>query len=213
MACALRGTESINHYFFENNRACAVVWGWAAELNRRKPPSLTLETLNTGVRQWLAGKGFGSDEAFNELEKLVGSLKRGLHVLLHSPPRQKRNQDRQHRDRCKAIPKYSQEHLHSARKFWKHNKQKPLIESGLEDDDRDEGHDQIPSVGRIKIPQGQLYEETKSANEVDKVEEWTEEFVEDLQISFDSAGIIDIETFVERPSGGQNTLASEATSC
>jgi hypothetical protein len=85
LATTLTKIDAINHNFFENNRACACIFNAIAEEKAFGTP-LTMEQLGSGTRQWLARKGFQTNEDIEELTKLVGSLAEGLFVLLCSLP-------------------------------------------------------------------------------------------------------------------------------
>lgn len=52
---------------------------------------MTWETIDPNFRTWLRTKGFGNDEDVAILEKLGGSLLRGLLMLLHVLPRASRS--------------------------------------------------------------------------------------------------------------------------
>lgn len=53
---------------------------------------MTIDTLDTGVRLWLARKGIGEDDDIHKIELLGGSLTRGLLMVLHAIPRRNANE-------------------------------------------------------------------------------------------------------------------------
>ena len=48
---------------------------------------MTVDTLDTGIRIWLARKGFGEDDDIHKIQMLGDSLTRGLLMVLHALPR------------------------------------------------------------------------------------------------------------------------------
>jgi hypothetical protein len=118
---------------------------------------LTIGKLDPGTRQWLARKGFQDDEDIEELAKLVGSLSKGLIVLVCSLPKHA------HGEVCHAPYlkkkifkglKYSKELLTAVREL----RQKKIRKNfstcpNLEED----SYDKVPAVARINTPRQSPY--------------------------------------------------------
>jgi hypothetical protein len=58
-----------------------------AENEKQGASKMTLNELDTGVLIWLARKGFTEHDDIRQLERLAGSLSRGLLMLLHALPK------------------------------------------------------------------------------------------------------------------------------
>jgi len=88
LAIMLTNTKAIRPYFVEG----AGVLSWIlcrARAERVDPhfPRLTTETLDPGLRLWLARKGLKTDQDIRDIERSGGSLIRGLLMVLHALPR------------------------------------------------------------------------------------------------------------------------------
>jgi len=193
LATTLTKIDAIDHNFFENNRACACIFNAIAEEKAFGTP-LTMEQLGSGIRQWLARKGFETNEDIEELTKLVGSLTEALLVLLCSLPRNRNRVVGRGRPRKKRVvkgPKYSKELLAAVRKLRLEKVQKNFICPDLEED----SHDKVPVVARIDVSRQSSYQpangreglEDRDDESEDNPEESSDEPASIMEISVDIA--------------------------
>jgi hypothetical protein len=152
LATILTKIEGINYNFFENNRSYGCILRAIAE-EKTSGPRLTIQLLDPGLRQWLARKGFQTNDDIEELTKLVGSLADGLLVLLCCLPRQSGvNAVRVRKERVIKGPKYPKELLTAVRKLRLEKVNKYSNCPSLDED----GHDKVLSTARINISQKAL---------------------------------------------------------
>src|SRR6266496_1751656 len=78
--------KDIDDNFFENNLTYSSIFRVIAEKKTTSVP-LTIDLLDSGLRQWLARKGFQTDKDIKELMGLSGSLADGLYILILSLPK------------------------------------------------------------------------------------------------------------------------------
>jgi hypothetical protein len=132
------------------------------------------------VRQWLARKGFETDEDIEELVKLVGgSLAEGLFVLLCCLPR--RCGVGRARLRRKSVvrgPKYSKELLMAVKKLREEKVKKNFNCPSIDEDD----HDKVPDVTRISVLRQSSYHGTDDQG---RLKERDEELEDDPEESED----------------------------
>jgi hypothetical protein len=193
LATTLTKINAIDHNFFENNRACASIFNAIAE-EKAFGTSLTIEQIGSGTRQWLARKGFQTNEDIEELTKLVGSLTEGLFVLLCSLPQNSYRVVRRGRPRKEKVlkgPKYSKELLTAVRKLQQEKVQKNIFCPDLEED----GHDKVPVIARINVSRQSSYQPTDGSEGLedrddesdDNPEESSDEPASIMEISLDIA--------------------------
>jgi len=153
LATILTNMDHIDHNFFENNRACGCIFRALTEEKSSGKP-LTIEQLDPGTRQYLARKGFQTNEDIEELGKLAGSLATGLLVLVLTLPQHPRGKVGHTRTRPRQKqtfqgPKYSKELLAAVRKLREEKVQKNFNCTNPEED----CHDKVPVVTRINVSQ------------------------------------------------------------
>jgi hypothetical protein len=137
LATVLTKIEGINYNFFENNRSYGRILRAIAE-ERTSGPQLATQLLDPGLRQWLARKGFQTNDDIEELIKLAGSLADGLLVLLCCLPRQRGvNAVRFRKERVIKGPKYPKELLTAVRKLRLEKVNKYSNCPSLDEDDHD----------------------------------------------------------------------------
>jgi len=156
LAAVLKKMEAINCNFFENNLACASIFRAVAEEKTSSIP-LKIDLLDSGLRQWLARKGFQTDDDIKELTDLVGSLADGLLILLCTLPRHRKVIVSRVCSREKQVvkgPKHSKELLTAVRNL-RQEKIREIYPDLVEDD-----HDKLPDVARINVSQKQSDQDT-----------------------------------------------------
>lgn len=171
LAAILTKTESINYNFFENNQACASIFRAVAEEKTSGIP-LTIDLIEPGVRQWLARKGFQTDEDIEELTGLVGSLGDGLFVLLCSLPKRPNGTVGRVSSGEKRVvkgPKCSKELLTAVRNLRQEKIRKNYPD--LAEDD----HDKLPDVARINISQKRSDQDTSGDGGLHKSDDVSED--------------------------------------
>ncbi|CAG7554502.1 unnamed protein product [Fusarium equiseti] len=82
-AAKITGLEGVRSAFLESGTVVAYVLSRlkAERLGRERP--MTTETIDPGVKFWLLNRGFTGDDDISHLEKLCGTLSRGILVVLH----------------------------------------------------------------------------------------------------------------------------------
>ncbi|CEL04692.1 hypothetical protein ASPCAL05818 [Aspergillus calidoustus] len=84
------GLKNLRPYFFESS---SVMWFILGQARRERLGELpmTVETVDEGIKLWLARKGLGEKEDLEKIEYLGGSLSRGLLMVLHALSRREKD--------------------------------------------------------------------------------------------------------------------------
>ena len=82
--------ETCRPYYIESSNAIASIFK-RVHLERGGYPRMTTDTLDDGIRLWLARKGISEDRDIRVLKERAGSLTWGLLMLLSALPRQQRD--------------------------------------------------------------------------------------------------------------------------
>ena len=77
------GLEGIRPYFVESSSVIGTIISYARREKQGQTP-MTAQTIDPGLRTWLARKGFQREEDICQLEQLGGTLIRGLIAMLHA---------------------------------------------------------------------------------------------------------------------------------
>ena len=93
-ATIIVGLKHTRPYFLEGSTVLGFILH-RARLEKLGFPKLTTETLDSGLRIWLARKGFREESDIQELELVAGSLTQGLLALLQALPRRSPGHSRQ----------------------------------------------------------------------------------------------------------------------
>lgn len=85
-ALNIAGMTGIRPYFIESS---SVVGSILCQTRKERlgEAAITIDTLDTDIRLWLARKVFGEDDDIDKIQILGGSLTRGLLMVLHALPR------------------------------------------------------------------------------------------------------------------------------
>jgi hypothetical protein len=195
LATILTKIEAIDYNFFENNSSCASILRGVVEEKSSGTP-LTIQLLDSGLRQWLARKGFETDEDIEELVKLVGgSLAEGLFVLLCCLPR--RYGVGRPRLRKKSVirgPKYSKELFMAVKKLREEKVKKNFNCPNIDEDD----HDKVPDVTRIERDEELEDDPEESEDKPARMMEFSVDITDELKIEIAEDYEIDRDRLEEK---------------
>jgi hypothetical protein len=198
LATILTKTEAIDYNFFENNRSCASIFrAVASEKTSGRP--LTIDLVDSGVRQWLARKGFQTNEDIEALTKLAGSLANGLFVFLCCFPRRPYGSGRPRLREKRVVkgPKYSKDLFNAVKKLRLEKVRNnfgylDLLEDGL---------DKVPDLARISVSRQSSYQcndgegglKDRDGEPEDDLEESNDERTSIMEISLNTTDELKIE--------------------
>ncbi|RDK36964.1 hypothetical protein M752DRAFT_322002 [Aspergillus phoenicis ATCC 13157] len=91
--------HEIRPFFCENSSVVGYILRQARK-ERLGGEALTADTVDEGVRLWLARRNMGKAEDIKEIEKIGGSLTRGLLMVLKFLPRRPKSDENKPKERC-----------------------------------------------------------------------------------------------------------------
>jgi hypothetical protein len=198
LATVLTKMEAIDYNFFENNPSCASIFQAVASEKTSGMP-LTIDLLDSGVRQWLARKGFQTNEDIEALIKLAGSLADGLFVLLCCLPRRPYGSGRPRLRKKRVVkgPKYSKDLFNAVKKLRLEKVRKNFGYLGLPEDDLDK----VPDLARISVSRHSSYlgddgeggPKDRDDEPEDDLEESNDEPTSIMEISLNTTDELEIE--------------------